>query len=52
MGMLRLAPEIQGQILSMPDSTHRPQITERVLRPIGTISDFNDQVREFRTLLA
>ena len=51
LGMLRLAPEIQQQILSMPDTTHQPLITERVLRPIGTISDYNNQISAFHKLL-
>lgn len=51
MGMLRLAPEIQERILSMPDVSHQPLITERILRPIGTITDFHDQLREFHRLL-
>jgi hypothetical protein len=52
MGMLRLAPEIQGQILSMPDAVGRPPVTERMLRPFRTISDQNDQIREFQRFLA
>jgi hypothetical protein len=39
MGMLRLAPEIQEQILSLPDTVRRPRVTERTLRPIGTSAD-------------
>jgi hypothetical protein len=50
MGMLQLAPEIQEQILYMPDA-RRPLITERILRPIVTIADHHDQLREFRKLL-
>jgi len=38
MGMLRLAPEIQEQILSMPDVALRPLNSERILRPIATIA--------------
>jgi hypothetical protein len=37
MGMLRLAPEIQEQILYMPDATRHSLVTERMLRPIGAI---------------
>ena len=51
MGLLRLAPEIQKQILSMPDTVQRPSISERRLRPIGTISDYCNQLREFRKCL-
>jgi hypothetical protein len=48
MGMLRLAPEIQEHILSMPDAVRRPPITERMLRPIKANNDYHDQLREFR----
>ncbi len=48
MGMLRLSPEIQEQILYMPDATRRPLVTERILRPIVTIADHHDQLREFQ----
>ncbi|MGQ9588698.1 MAG: hypothetical protein ACUVYA_00230, partial [Planctomycetota bacterium] len=33
MGLLRLAPEIQEHVLSLPDMGRRPAITERALRP-------------------
>jgi hypothetical protein len=51
MGMLRLAPEIREQILAMHDSSRRPQITERVLRPVGVITPYRDQLREFHKFL-
>jgi len=51
MGMLHLAPEIQEKILVMPDSIHKSLLTERVLRPIGTINNYGNQVREFHKLL-
>jgi len=51
MGMLRLAPEIREQILAMHDSSRRPQITERVLRPIGVITPYRDQLRELHKFL-
>ena len=51
MGMLRLAPEIQEHVLSMPDAASRPLISERMLRPIGTIKDNCDQIREFQRFL-
>ena len=51
MGMLRLAPEIQEHILSMPDIVRRPLVTERMLRPIETNNDSCEQVREFHMLL-
>ena len=34
MGLLRLAPEIQERVLSLPDLVRRPAITERALRPM------------------
>ncbi len=51
MGMLQFAPEIQEQILYLPDAGRRPLITERILRPIVTIPDHHDQLREFQKLL-
>jgi hypothetical protein len=51
MGMLRLAPEIHNQILSMPNTVRRPSVTERVLRSITTIIDHRDQLREFHKLV-
>ena len=51
MGMLRLAPEIQEKILVMPDAIHKSLLTERVLRPIGTITNYGNQIREFHKLL-
>jgi hypothetical protein len=47
MGMLRLAPKIRQHILAMPDGVHRPVATERVLRPIATITNHPDQLRKF-----
>ena len=51
MGMLRLAPEIQERILSMPDGVGHSSLTERMLRPFGTIADQRDQVKEFHKYL-
>jgi hypothetical protein len=51
MGMLHLAPEIQQHILAMPDMVRRPSVTERMLRPIETISHRREQIREFQKLL-
>jgi hypothetical protein len=51
MGMLRLAPEIREKILSTPNAVRRPLVTERVLRPIATITDYHDQIREFHKFL-
>jgi hypothetical protein len=39
MALLRLAPEIQKHILSMPEPVRRPAITERALRPIAQPQD-------------
>jgi hypothetical protein len=50
MGMLRLAPEIQGRILSLPDTVNRPPFTERKLRPIRTIVNPHKQFQEFQEI--
>ena len=52
LGLLRLAPEIQEHILSMPDMVRRPAITERALRPIAQIGNTRGQVKEFQGLLS
>lgn len=51
MGMLRLAPEIREKILSALSTDRQPPVTERVLRPIATITDYHEQIREFHKLL-
>ena len=51
MGLLRLAPEIQQHILSMPDAVRRPAITERALRPIAQMEDLADQKAKFQELV-
>ncbi|MBI5119309.1 hypothetical protein HZA56_22805 [Candidatus Poribacteria bacterium] len=51
MGMLRLTPEIQEQILTMPHGICRPPISERMLRPVAAIIGSHNQVREFHKLL-
>jgi hypothetical protein len=51
MGMLHLAPEIRENILSTPIAIRRHSVTERVLRPIATITDYHEQIREFQKLL-
>ena len=51
MRMLRLAPEIQQHILSMPETPNRPKVTERALRPIAQIPVPTDQCHAFRQLL-
>lgn len=50
MGLLRLAPEIQEHILSMPDTVRRSAVTERALRPIAHLEDPKAQLAEFRVL--
>ena len=51
MGLLRLASEIQGKILALPDDFHSSSVTERILRPIGAVADQRNQVREFHRFL-
>ena len=51
LGMLRLAPIIQEQIQSLAVIAGRSPVTERVLRPITTITDYHDQIREFHNRL-
>jgi len=48
MGLLRLAPEIQQEILAMPNLAKHPPISERMLRPIKNITDQRDQIIEFQ----
>ena len=47
-GMLRLGPEIQNYLLSIPDTVQRPAITERALRSIEAIADHAGQLRELQ----
>jgi hypothetical protein len=51
MSLLRLSPEIQNHILTMPKSSHRPDISERSLRHITQIEDFREQKDAFSALL-
>lgn len=51
MGMLRLAPAIQEQILSMPDCKGRAPISDRMIRTVGTIADQRGQLREFQKFM-
>ena len=48
--LLRLAPEIREYILSMPETVHRPAVTERALRPILRIAAPREQEAAFRRL--
>ena len=50
MGLLRLAPGIQQQILSMHAVARRPAVTERALRPIARIQKEQEQIRLFAEL--
>jgi hypothetical protein len=51
MGLLRLAPEIQEQVLSLPDTVRRPAINERALRPIAQLESVADQRTRFQALM-
>ena len=51
MGLLRLAPEIHQQVLSLPDMVRRRAITERALRPIAQKEDHAAQRSAFFVLL-
>src|SRR3972149_3105202 len=51
MGMLRLAPAIQEQILFMPAVARHPSVSERMLRSINTITDHRGQLLEFQKVL-
>jgi len=52
MCLLRLAPEIQQYILSMPETTRRSVITERSLRPLAHLEDVTDQKARFQKLIS
>jgi len=51
MGLVRLAPEIQQRVLSLPDATRRPAITEQTLRPISKLPQEMAQLHAFQLLL-
>jgi hypothetical protein len=51
-GMLRLAPEIQQHILSLPDMIRRTAITERALRPIAQMEQSEAQLEAFQQLIS
>jgi len=44
-GLLRLGPGIHENILSLPDTAHRPPISERMLRSLETRTDDFDQIQ-------
>lgn len=50
MWLLRLAPEIQEHVLSMPETIRRQVISERALRPIAHLQDVIDQKARFQRL--
>jgi hypothetical protein len=50
MGLLRLAPEIQEHVMSLPDVVRRPAISERALRPIAQIDSPKEQLQAFQAL--
>jgi hypothetical protein len=47
MGLLRVAPETREHILTLPDVVHRPPISERMLRPIATITAHHGKLGYF-----
>jgi len=51
LGLLRLAPEIQEHVLSLPDMVRRSAITERALRPIAQMENTRDQTDQFQKLV-
>lgn len=52
MGLLRLSPAIQQQILTLSGAIGRPAITEPALRPIARLPQGSDQLHAFQELLA
>lgn len=51
MGLLRLVPEIQQHVLSLPDMARGSAITERALRPISQFEKAPEQKASFRELM-
>ena len=52
MGLLRLVPEIQHHILSMPRTLECPTISERVLRSITMVDDPQQQLHAFADIVS
>ena len=52
LGLLRLAPEIQRHILSMPKTVGCSMISERVLRSITMFDDQQQQLQPFADILS
>ena len=50
-GLLRLDPRIQKQILAMPAEGRRPAVTERALRPLTQVHESADQRAYFDLLV-
>jgi hypothetical protein len=48
--LLRLAPEIQERILGMPKKTGPSRISERRLRPIAHMGDWEHQLTAFNAI--
>jgi hypothetical protein len=51
MGLLRLSPEMNQNILATPATVRRQKITERALRPITQIEDRGRQAELFDALM-
>ena len=50
LSLVRLAPEIQEHVLSLPDMVRRSAITERALRPIARNECYEKQIEAFHAL--
>ena len=51
LGLLRLTPAIQDQVLVLMDSAHRTSIGEQALRPIAQLNDPESQIEPFTPAL-
>ena len=51
LGLLRLAPDVQERVLSLPDMVVRRAITERALRPITQLESAVEQKAGFQRLI-
>jgi hypothetical protein len=51
MALLRLAPEIQEQILAIPETVARPNVSERALQPIAALENPAAQKAGFQELI-
>jgi hypothetical protein len=49
--MIRLTPQIQEHVLSLPEMSRRTMVTERALRSISRIADPRDQMKHFVALI-